>query len=30
MISDATKVSKEAKAKRDGVMNPKNYNSNQF
>ena len=28
--SDAQKVSKQAKAKRDGVINPQNYNLNQF
>ena len=30
MNSDANKVPKQAKAKRDGVINPKNYNLNQF
>ena len=30
MKSDAPKVAKQAKAKRDGVMNPLNYNFNQF
>ena len=28
--SDDPKVPKQAKAKRDGVINPKNYNFNQF
>ena len=28
--SDAKKVPKEAKAKRDGVINPQNYNFNQI
>ena len=27
---DVQKVSKQAKAKRDGVINPQNYNFNQF
>ena len=30
MKSDATKVPKQAKAKRDGLINPQNYNFNQF
>ena len=28
--SDASKVLKQAKAKGDGVINPQNYNLNQF
>ena len=28
--SDAPKVPKQAEAKRDGVINPHNYNFNQF
>ena len=28
--SDDPKVHKQAKAKRDGVINPQNYNFNQF
>ena len=28
--SDNPKVSKQAEAKRDGVINPQNYNFNQF
>ena len=28
--SDAQKASKQAEAKRDGVINPQNYNLNQF
>ena len=30
MKSDAQKVPKQAKAKRDGVVNPQNYNLNKF
>ena len=30
MNSDAPKVPNQAKAKRDGVINPKNYNFSQF
>ena len=30
MKTDAQKVQKQAEAKRDGVINPKNYNFNQF
>ena len=30
MKSDASKLSKQAKAERDGVINPQNYNSNQY
>ena len=30
MESDAPKVPKQAKAIRDGVINPQNYNFNQF
>ena len=30
MKSDAAKVPNQAKAKRDGVINPKNYNFSQF
>ena len=30
MESDAPKVPKQAKAKRDGVLNPQNYNFSQF
>ena len=30
MKNDAPKVPKQAKAKRDGVINPRNYNFDQF
>ena len=30
MKSDVPKVQKQAKAKRGGVINPQNYNCNQF
>ena len=30
MKSDAPKVPKQAEAKRDGVINPQNYNFNRF
>ena len=30
MKSDAPKVPKQAEVKRDGVINPQNYNFNQF
>ena len=30
MKSDAPKVPKQAKVKRDGVLNPQNYNFSQF